>query len=235
MSSSNLITRWCVAQYSNKYSSALEGCNEMSKILIPLLITLMLTACGEKTQTPQEVAEQFWQSAQEGKLDSAKQLVSWDTAGYLKYFKDEKFVIKRVEFGESEAQDDLVKIDTTLILEKKEGSDIRIPTQTILVKTENVWRVQLKQTLAAVINQTLNAAANQFNQMLKEGMQELSKALSGSMSEITKSLEEGAKGLGEALDGNAKQFGESLNKLQQELEKSLPPPKDNTPTFRKEI
>ncbi|MEE9303157.1 MAG: hypothetical protein V3U84_05165 [Thiotrichaceae bacterium] len=207
----------------------------MSKILISLIFVLTLTACGEKVQTPQEVAEQFWQSAQQGKMDSAKQLVSWDTASYLKYFKDEKFTIKRVEFGETDANEEWVKIETTLILQKKEGSDVRIPTKTVLVKTENVWRVQLKQTLSAVINQTLNAAANQFNRMLKEGMRELNKALSGSVNEITKSLGEGAKELGETLEDNAKQFGESLNNLQQELENKVPKSKSDIPPSQKEI
>ena len=202
----------------------------MSKILtsflfVPFLV-LGLAACGssDKTLTANEVADQFWQAAQHGQMDSAKQLVSWQTASYLKYFKDEKFTIKRVELGESEVHADLVKIDTILVLQKKEGSDVRIPTKTVLVMTENLWRVQLKQTLAAVIDQTINAAANQFNQLLQEGMQELNKALSGSVEEISKSLEEGAKELGETFEGSAKQFGESLNQLQRELEKSMPKP-----------
>ncbi|HEC04642.1 MAG TPA: hypothetical protein ENI84_00400 [Thiothrix sp.] len=194
----------------------------MKKILISFLLALSLTACGDKSLTPNEVAEQFWQSAQQGKLESAKQLVSWQTVGYLKYFRDDKFTIKRVEFGESTAQDERVEIDTILIIEKKQGSDVRLPTKTVLIKTENVWRVQLKQTLAAVINQTINAAANQFNRMIQEGMSELNKALSGSINEISQSLEEGAKELGQTLEGNAKQFGDSLNQLQQELEKSIP-------------
>ncbi len=194
----------------------------MKKILLSFLLALSLTACGDNPLTPNEVAEQFWQSAQQGKLESAKQLVSWQTVGYLKYFMDDKFTIKRVEFGESTTQEQRVEIDTILILEKKQGSDIRLPTKTVLIKTENVWRVQLKQTLAAVINQTINAAANQFNRMLQEGMSELNKALSGSINEISQSLEEGAKELGQTLEGNAKQFGDSLNQLQQELEKNIP-------------
>ena len=193
------------------------------------------------------MAEQFWDSVQVGKLDAAKQMVTWDTSGYLKYFKDDKFNIKRVDFGEVETLESLVKIDTTLILDrgsKKQGkgetdaseakSDIRIPTQTILVKTEGVWRVQLKQTLAEVINKTANAAANQFNQMLQQGMQELNNALSGSINEISKSLEEGAKDLGRTLEDNAKQFGDTLNQFQRELEKKLPKPEAKDPS-RKEI
>lgn len=184
--------------------------------------------------------------------------MTWDTAGYLKYFNNDKFYIKRVDFGEIETQESLVKIETTLILgrgmknqgkdiEKSNGqkatdesgvvetkSDIRIPTQTILVKTEGVWRIQLKQTLAEVINKTANAAANQFNQLLQQGMQELNNALSGSINEISKSLEEGAKDLGKTLEDNAKQFGDSLNQFQQELEKQLPKSEPKDPS-RKEI
>ncbi len=224
--------------------------------LFSLLVSFFLSACGgEKTLSPEEVAEQFWSSAQVGNLDAAKQMVTWDTSDYLKYFKDDKFNIKRVDFGEVITHDSLVKIDTTLVLERGEKkdsqkesseadrrakvkSDIRIPTQTILVKTEGVWRVQLKQTLAEVINKTVNAAANQFNQMLQQGMQELNNAFSGSINEISKSLEEGAKELGKTLEGNAKQFGESLNQFQQELEnripQRIPKPEDKDPS-RKEI
>ena len=207
----------------------------MIKKIIPLFFIFLLTACGEKTLNPQEVAEQFWQAAKQGEMDSAKQLVSWDTAGYLKYFSDDKFIIKRVELGESVTQEEKVSIDTLLVLEKKGSSDVRIPTKTVVVKTENVWRIQLKQTLTAVINQTVNAVANQFNQLLKEGMQELGKALSGSVNEISKSLEEGAKELGESLENNAKQFNESLDQLQQELKNKEGEIKEGNQSLRKEI
>jgi hypothetical protein len=206
-------------------------------LIITLFVSFVLSGCGDDSLAPEEVAEQFWDAAQQGKLETAKQYVYWETANYLKYFKAEKFNIKRVEFAEANVQESFVKIDTTLILEKKNkgNSDIRIPTQTVLIKTEGVWRVQLKQTLAAVINKTINAAANQFNQMLQEGMLELNKALSGSINEISKSLEEGAKELGDTLEDNAKHFGETFDKFQQELEKSIPKSKDAQQPSRKEI
>lgn len=205
-------------------------------LITTLFVSLLLTGCDGKSLEPKDVAKQFWDAAQQGKLETAKIFVNWETVDYLKYFKAEKFKIKRVEFGEINSQESLIKIDTTLILEKKnkDSSDVRIPTQTVLIKTEGVWRVQLKQTLAAVINKTINAAANQFNQMLQQGVLELNKALSGSIDEISKSLEEGAKDLGNTFEDNAKHFGDSFEKFQQELDKSLPKSNDSN-SSRKEI
>ncbi len=206
----------------------------MRKFIFFLSLLLVLSACTDKVRSPLEVAEQFWQSAQQGKMDAAKQMVSWETVGYLKYINDEKFTLRRVEFGEQDIQENKVTIDTVLVLERKQGSDVRIPTRTVIIKTEGVWRVQLKQTMTAVLQQTMNEVANQFNQMLRKGMQELNKALTGSVDDISKSLEEGARELGEALEGNARELNDSLNQFQQELEKKLPKPEQSPPS-RKEI
>ncbi len=204
--------------------------------LFTLSLVFLLSACTDKPLSPKQVAEQFWQAAEQGHMDAAKQMVSWDTAGYLKYINDEKFKLKRVELGEADIQENVATFDTTLILQRKQGDDFRLPSRTVVIKTEGLWRVQLKQTMTAVLERSMNEAANQFNQLLREGMQELSKSLSGSVEEISKSLEQGAKELSGALEGNAKKFGESVEKFQQELEKSLPKPEKKTvPPSRKEI
>ena len=188
-----------------------------SWIIFSLFFTLV--ACGNNDSSdPKSVAEQFWSSAQQKKLDDAKQFVSWETADYLRYIEDEKLTITHVDLGEVFQADDITKIDTVIVLKKEKGDDIRIPTKTVLVKTEGVWRVQLKKTLTAVLTQTVRTAANQFNQLFSEGLNELDKVLSESVSVMSESLEQGAKELSESLEQNAEQFGHTLDEMKKELD-----------------
>lgn len=207
----------------------------LANLLLVISVSIFLSACGNKALSPRDVAEHFWQAAQQGHMDAAKQMVSWDTAGYLKYLSDDKFKLLRVELGEGDVKEKVATFDTQLIFQKADGDTIRLPAKTTLIKTEGVWRVQLKQTMAAVLEKSMDAAANQFNQLFREGLQELNKALTGSVDEISKSLEQGAKELGGALEENAKKWSESVEKFQQELEKSIPEPKKQAPPSRKEI
>lgn len=195
--------------------------HNMSRLIksgIIFSLVFMLVACGNNSDDPKSIAEQFWSSAQDKKLDEAKQLVSWETVDYLRYIQDEKLTISHVDLGEVLQADDVAKIDTVIVLKREKGDDIRIPTKTVLVKTEGVWRIQLKKTLATVLTQTVRTAANQFNQLFSEGLNELDKVLSESVGVMTKSLQQGAEELSKSLEENAEQFGNTLDEMKKELE-----------------
>ncbi len=177
-----------------------------SKLLVCILPFVLLSGCGDANE-PKDVAEKFWSFAQEKELEQAKYYVSWETASYLKYIADEKFKIAHVDLGQMTEQAERVEIDTVIVLKRKQGDNIRIPTKTIVIKTENVWRIQLQETLTGIIKQTVNEAAGQFNQMLSDGLNELDKALSESVDSMSHSLEQGAKELSNTLDALKKDLG----------------------------
>jgi hypothetical protein len=180
-----------------------------SKLFACLLFPfILLSGCGNN-DAPKDIAEQFWSFAQEKELDQAKYYVSWETASYLKYIADDKFKIAHVDLGKVTEKTERVEIDTIIVLARKQGDNIRIPTKTVLIKTEDVWRIQLQETLTGIIKQTVNEAAGQFNQMLSDGLNELDKALSESVDSVSHSLEQGAKELSNTLDALKKDLDTS--------------------------
>lgn len=187
--------------------------------LLPLLLfAFVLGACTSPVEKPNDVATEFWKSVQAKQLDSAKKYVTWESAKYLNYFTDEKMKISSFEFAESVEKEDTVAIDTVVVLERKDKDNVRLPTKTVLVKTEGVWRVELKQTLAAVLERSADKFANQLNQIFQQGISEIDKALAESVGELSGSLEQGARELGTALEQNAGELSNSLKQFQIELE-----------------
>ncbi|CAA6828396.1 MAG: Unknown protein [uncultured Thiotrichaceae bacterium] len=186
--------------------------------VIIFALMLGLGACTSQAEDPNDVAAMFWESVQAKQLDSAKQYVTWDSAKHLNYFTDERMKIASYEFAEPVVKEDVIAIDTIVVLERKDKDNVRLPTKTVLVKTEGVWRVELKQTLAAVLERSADKFANQLNQIFQQGISEIDKALAESVGELSGSLEQGAKELGNALEQNAGDLSNSLKQFQLELE-----------------
>ena len=203
-------------------------------LLFQWLLGLNLVACTSN-DAPEDVAKTFWSAVQNQKMETAKQMVTWQSAGSLKYLADERMRIKRFEFGEIKKGENLTEIETMLVMDRKDGDNVRIPTQTVLVFTEGVWRVNLKSTISAVVKESVNKFANKFEQLMREGLQELDKALSNSMEDISESLEEGAKELGDSLEEGAKEFSKSMDELKKELEKRKPKKYPDSPSEKHTI
>lgn len=197
----------------------------MKYFITLFLLMVTLSGCAKNSENPKFIAQEFWSSVHEGKMDSAKQLVSWDTAGYLKYIQPSNFALKRVDFPESDKESTQdgenstnVSIITELVIAREGSSaDIKIPTRTVLKFSEGVWRVDLEKTLVEVINRSVNKVGEQFNIILKQGVDELNQALSGSINDISKSLEEGVKGFTGILQESLKEVESSLRKAREDL------------------
>lgn len=191
--------------------------SKLFTFLFALFLLFSLSGCSSNEE-PQAIAEQFWAAAQQQKLEQAKNYVSWETATYLQYLADEKLTIAHVDLGKVSEQAERVDIETVIVLKREEGDDIRIPTKTVLIKTEEVWRVQLQKTLIGILSQTANKAAGQFGEILSQSLNELDKALSESVDSMSRSLEQGAQELSRSLEESAGQFGQTLDELRKDLE-----------------
>lgn len=186
--------------------------------LFIVMFALALGACTSPVEKPNDVATAFWEAVQSKKLDAAKQYVTWNSAKHLNYFTDERMKISSFEFTDIVEKKDIITIDTVVVIERKDKDNLRLPTKTVLVKTEGFWRVELKQTLAAVLERSADKFASQLNQFFQQGMSEIDKALAESLGELSGSLEQGAKELGAALEENAVELSNSLKQFQRELE-----------------
>jgi len=202
-----------------KLQGSVNPMSLFSKLFTLFLTLVFLSGCGG-SNAPKDVAEQFWSFAQQKKLDQAKYYVSWETASYLKYMADDKFKIAHVDLSTVSEQEERVEIDTVIVLKREQGDNIRIPTKTVLIKTEGVWRIQLQKTLTGILKQSVNEAAGQFNQLLSEGLNELDKALNESVNAMSRSLEQGAKNLSKTLEESAGELGNTLDGFKKDLETS---------------
>ncbi len=178
--------------------------------LLFVSVFLILSGCTQP-DTPKSVSEQFWKAVQVRDMEAAKQVATWDTVDYLKYLKKEKLHPERFELGEVMLGETRAEVVTVLYTQKQGKSGIKVPGVTVLVKTEQGWRVDVKKTLNSVIKHTIDNVFNQLNGFMQEGLKELDKSLSDSMDEVGKALEEGAK------------------ELRKELSKPLFPPSENQP------
>jgi len=174
----------------------------------------MVTFSGcdnEPTDSAQSTAELFWQAVIDKDMETAKNLATWESVDYLKYLNRSKTHPERFELGEQMIGEKKADIKVTLHSRSQGNESIRIQGQTVLIKTEHGWRVDVKKSLGSVIKQSVNNVFDQLNNMMQKGIKELDQSFSESMEDISKGLEEGAK------------------ELQRELEKALPdsPAKQN--------
>jgi hypothetical protein len=169
------------------------------KLVLLLSVMLFLTACVD-TQSPKQVSQQFWDAVQKRDMETAKQLSTWDTVDYLKYLKVNKLHPERFELGEAQLGEKNAEVSTTLYTSRHGKSGIKVPGVTVLVKIEQGWRVDVKQTLSTVVKETVNNVFEQLNGLMQEGVSELDKVLSESMNELGKALDQGAKELRKELN-----------------------------------
>lgn len=176
------------------------------------VVFLFLSGCDVQPDSPKSVADSFWKAVQQRDMETAKNFATWDTVDYLKYLKTEKIHPERFELGEAMVGDTTAEIVTTLYSSKQGKSGVKVPGKTLLIKTEQGWRVNVKSTLASVVRHSVDNVFEQLNGFMREGVKELDKAFSESLKEIERALEKGA------------------NELKNELSKpSLTPPSKKIP------
>ena len=164
-----------------------------------IMFTFLLVGCGEKDQTPEAVAAEFWQAVIDKDMETAKTLATWDTVDYLRYIRSGQLKPARFELGEITPGARSAVIDTVLHSRPQGQASIRIPGQTVLIKTEQGWRVDLKETIGSTVKETVGTVFDQLNNIMKQGLQGLDKELSNSMKEVEKALQEGVDSLQKEL------------------------------------
>ena len=164
-----------------------------------IMFTFFLVGCGEKDQTPEAVAAEFWQAVIDKDMETAKTLATWDTVDYLRYIRSGQLKPARFELGEITPGARSAVIDTVLHSRPQGQASIRIPGQTVLIKTEQGWRVDLKETIGSTVKETVGTVFDQLNNIMKQGLQGLDKELSNSMKEVEKALQEGVDSLQKEL------------------------------------
>ena len=181
------------------------------------LLIFSLFGCGSTTDSPEAVTKAFWQAVVDKDMENAKSFATWDTVEYLKYLNSNKTQPERFDLGEQMIGEKSAEIAVILHTKAEGQQSVRIPGKTVLVKTEQGWRVDVKKSLGSVVKQTVNNVFDQLNNMLQKGINELDRSFSDSMDELGKNLEEGAKELKQELDKSIPNSSETQNPRAQEI------------------
>ncbi len=168
--------------------------NKVLVILFGLLTSLVLASCNQN-KSPADVTEQFWNAVQERDMETAKMVATWDTVDYLKYLNTDKLHPERFELGEQMVGDTRAEVETVLFTSKPGKTGVKLPGVTVLVMTDNGWRVNIKKSMTSVVKYTTNSVFDQLNGLMQEGIQGLDQSLSETLNELGGALEQSAEEL----------------------------------------
>ncbi len=194
-------------------------------VILAGLISLML-GC-QMTDSPTTIAEKFWEGVVTHNLEQSKQLSTHDSYGLLKKLPNlpEDLVIS---FGDEVITDNKARVETILSWSTQvdeESTTQSIQLQTNLVNVENVWKVDVDDTMTALL-------AAPLGQSFVDIKEELGKALMEGSDLFKELIEEGAKELGKTMSDGLKEFNkqmqEMLDELKKEHEQEQRQPKPNT-------
>ena len=159
-----------------------------------LIVSLTLTACNQ-IDSPSDISEQFWKAVQDRDMEAAKQVSTWDTVDYLKYLNTDKLHPERFELGDQMIGETRAEVATVLYTSKLGKSGIKLPGVTVLVKTDQGWRVNVKKSMTSVVKYSANNVFDQLNGLMQEGIKGLDESFSEAMNELGSTLEESAEEL----------------------------------------
>ncbi len=201
------------------------------------IITLLFICCGllscQSSMTPLQVSEKFWEGIEKKNI-SLITIYSSSDSGYsaddIKQLPD----VTTTTFGRIIIDADIAEIDTQVTITSG-GKTIDIPLKTYLIRENDVWRVNYKQSI-------LLLKTNQGMIELLGGVQELTEGLAEDIEESVEDFNEKAmpeiesklKQAEEALRDKIPEFKNMLDELlegfKRSLEEAIPPKKEDAKT-----
>ena len=187
-----------------------------------LLLSLFLLSCTYTTESPSNVAEQYWSAIQLGDTETAKQFItSSSNAKYNEHIKSlEKITI------ENFVVDNEKTTVTTIINPEAPVPGDELIFETRLVLEDNQWKIDLGntqvpqlsprekelKTLADELSKTMQKNVDSMEDVLGEGMGMLNDALRDGSEEMGKSMLEAMKGLNDKMKESIERMKEHRNK-----------------------
>lgn len=132
------------------------------------------------------IAAGFWDALMANDLEAAKSFATKSSGANLKLNDSIDNSNNQATFGDIIINDNKATIETILNTQK-DGSQISIPLQTILVKENYQWKVDADQTMMSVFGGAMGELMKDLGEAMKNGMEGMSKTLAEGMA---KSMEE---------------------------------------------
>lgn len=157
-------------------------------IVILLSLSLSFFGCdGEKEQV--ENAKKFWVAMEAQDLETARQYATRETAHSLSINEDQQDQDIKIAFGDVSKKDGKTSVATT-ITTTNEGTEMTIPLQTVMVKEDGEWKVDVNQTMMSMLGGAMGAMMEGLTETMKDGMEEMADQMKSTMEEMEDALSE---------------------------------------------
>lgn len=165
-----------------------------------LMLGVLLSGCifSSESQQARETTEKFWQAVLAEDMDTAKDLVTWESAQYLQFLSSKSVSAQRFETGEIKVEGGTAEVAT--VLYGGEKGDMVIPLRTVLVYgKDNKWQVDVQKTLGSMVSGAMGAVVDQLNQFMENGLKDLDRSLAESVGKLNQNLQQGVDKLKKEL------------------------------------
>ena len=137
------------------------------------------------------MAERFWTAAQEGDEETVR-ATSVETWADHRFDADGDTDIGDFSFGETEIEGDGARVETT-IEHIGHDSTFEVSFETVLVKRDGEWLVDLGATTGQLVGSILGSTAAELASALADGLGE-------AMEQLGEGLADGMREMGEAIE-----------------------------------
>jgi hypothetical protein len=145
-------------------------------VVIVITLACFLCGCGSEKDESLAVAKDFWKAMKDRDIEKAKTYATSASADALSINEKENDQDVEISFGEIEIKDGKSTIETNM-LAVDDDSQMTIPMQTVLVKEDGAWRVDVNLTMMSLFGGAMGA----MMESMKEGMEELGKSMAEEM------------------------------------------------------
>ncbi len=211
-------------------------------VWVGILVMLVLFAgCTKKYDDPKVVSTLFWEAVISNNQEKANQLSTANSTSAIESMENDAEQLQSVEVNTVEIDNNKAVVETILHGVTSEGEPVSFPTSTILVKEDDIWKVDASDTvntlmanavenMVAEMGERFSELGSQLSSALTAGMQGFSEEINKSLPKINSQLKKlkdsekfrdlGAQ-LGSALADGIQMFTEELNDGLKELSSEL--------------
>ncbi len=202
------------------------------KWILTIIACLTLLACGDKSDDPGVVAEDYWAAIQQGDEATIKRLsLTREPSGKTAVFTSKTTIegdkIREIRFGDALIDADDARVPTTIVTkpesipepETQPGRNevLEISFDTHLVKVEGEWKVDKSDTDSNMMTAAFTAALGAMGEAFSEGIKEAAEGIGEAISEGMGAMVEGlAEGLSEGLEIAREGADEIANSVEQQ-------------------
>lgn len=178
---------------------------------------LLLGLIGCERHSPEDVSARYWAAVLNGDSKTAAQYVTESTSPGLSTFI-EPGPGSSVTFGETERSEQRARVETTIYWVDEDESSV-FETATVLVRENNLWKVDPAATRAEFFDSVYRSALTGLEAILEDSARafrefgsELSQEMARQLSQATRELQEQSEKANEEIQLFLETLDEELRK-----------------------